>query len=29
MVVYTQIPYTAQMCGNTYHESSPFMIARR
>jgi hypothetical protein len=29
MVVYTQIPYTAQMCSETYHERNAFMIALR
>ncbi|SOE67131.1 hypothetical protein SAMN05414139_02975 [Burkholderia sp. D7] len=29
MVFYTQIPYTVQTFGGTYHERSAFMIALR
>lgn len=29
MVFYTRIPYTAQMCGDTYYEKNAFMVALR
>ncbi len=29
MTFYKRIPYTAQMCGETYHEKATFMVALR